>query len=305
MSAWRNAATYTSSAVTAAIVATAVLTVFALMIHPLLIVPVLIVGIVLVALASVRATNKRRVHVTYRLDAAAQKAFESMSHGVGWLANSRAVWRVLHEETLQRPANTKSVTRVPAQILRDKVANLLTNISVPSIVGGGETVIFLPNAFFVRRHAGAIEDVPYASIRVDVETTQFSESGHVPGDSKRAGTSWQYANKDGSPDRRRANNAQIPILEYARVTVSWRNYGCVFLVSNVDAARHFAKALQTMAKPKETAMPAQIPTASNDLVRALQNSIDRKKRLDELQRQSAAAPVETKPVTNAEWLGTN
>jgi uncharacterized tellurite resistance protein B-like protein len=324
-SAWRNAAIYTSSATTATFVATAILTFFAAMIRAWLSVPVLIIGIVLFAWTSARAANKRRVRIGYRLDPSAQKAFESMSHGVGWLTNSRAVWRVTHEELARRPANTTSVTRTPARIARERVANLLTNVTVSSIDAGGETIVFLPDSLFVRRHAGTIEDVPYTFIRVEVETTQFSESGHVPNDCERVGASWLYANKDGSPDRRRGHNPQIPILEYARVTLSWRSSGCVFLVSSVDAARHFATALQTMAmsqtaKPvepprkavtmaEETKMPAQIPIGSNDLERALQNSIDRKKRLDELERQSAAvhaAPVETKPVkTNAEWLGAN
>ncbi len=304
MAALREAATYKSPAVPI-LVAAAVAALFALAIEPLILVVVVIATIVLLVWASARAARRRRVAVLYRFDEAAARAFESLSNGAGWLAGSQAVWRVTHEELAQRPANTTSVTRAGARVSRGETANLLTNVAAPSIAVGSETLSFLPDALVVRGYASNVIAVPYASIRVDCETTHFSESQSVPGDSHRIGQAWLYANKDGSPDRRRASNRQIPVLEYGRIRLSWPHSGCVLLVSNVQAARHFANALQLrsqpLRKPPEATMQTHVPAGPTDLERALQASIERKRRLEELYREAAAA-APSPARASAEWM---
>lgn len=319
--ALRAAATSTSS-IASILVATAVAVVCALLISRWLLIPVVIAGLAFLSWGSARDARRRRVAVVFDLEDRARQAFDSLSKGVGGLASSRALWRVTHEELAQRPANTTSVTRVEMQVTRVEAANILTNVAVPAIVGAGETLLFLPDALLVRDHASNFVDVPYSFIRVDVETTRFSESQFVPADSQQVDSSWLYANKNGSPDRRRANNREIPVLEYARITLSWSRSGCVLLASNVQAARHFADALQAMARWRtsqpvapvakvtpEVKMPIH-PAAPTELERALQASLDRKRRLDELERQSAtlarAEPslrTQASPApTTGEWL---
>jgi uncharacterized tellurite resistance protein B-like protein len=308
----RAAATYTSSRTPIAIVTVAA-AFLALLVEPLLLLLILPVGIWLLVWTTKRDARRRHVAVQYRLDDRAARAFESLSNGVGWLQSSRAVWCVTHEELAQRPANTTSVVRVEAIAARGAVANIVTNISVPSIASAGETVLFMPDALLIRDAAPDVVEVPYSFIRVQVETTRFSESDFVPSDSQQVDSAWLYANKDGSPDRRRVNNRQLPVLEYARLTLSWRRSGSVLLVSHVPAARHFAKALQDMAEwraPKSVAAAIPVtevkmplsPTAPTELERALQASLDRKRRLEELARQAPAAVPLTPMQTNGEWV---
>lgn len=226
---------------------------------PWLAVVTVIASIVLLARAAEQDRRLRRVALLYRLDDRAAQAHDGVSNGVGWLASSRALWRITHEEPLQRPANTTSVTRAPAKAAHTQAENILTNVAVPSISAAGETFLFLPDALLIRDRAGNCTDIPYAFIRVELDTTRFSESGQVPPDSAHVGVAWLYANKDGSPDRRRTGNIQIPVLEYARITLSWKRSGCVLLASNVTAARHFANGLQArtqLSQPRwETPRP--------------------------------------------------
>lgn len=300
----RAAATHTSSR-TPILIATAVTAFLALVVMPLLLLLVLPAGIALFVWSTIRDARRRRVAVRYRLDDRATRAFESLSNGVGWLENSHAVWRVTTAESL---------TRTSTIVARGEAPNMVTNIRVPSIASAGETMLFLPDAMLIHDRASNVVDVPYSLIRVDVETMRFSESDSVPSDSRRVDSSWLYANKDGSPDRRRANNRQIPIVEYARVTLSWRRSGAVLLVSHVDAARHFARALQDMTqwrapKPVAPTIPATEvkmplpPAAPTQLERALQASIDQRRRLEELARQAPAPTMQPARVqTNGEWL---
>jgi uncharacterized tellurite resistance protein B-like protein len=306
--ALRAAATYKSS-MAPIVVAIAVAAVVAIYVQPWLIVAVAIGGLIVLLRASHAAIRSRRVAVVYRMDDAAARAFQSLSNGFAWLIESRAVWRITDEESVQRPANTTSVTRVAANLWRGDAANVLTNIGIPSITGSGETLHFLPDALLVRDAASNVVDLAYQSLRIECQSMLFSESApSVPSDSKAVSFSWLYANKDGSPDRRRSGNRQIPVLEYTHVVLSWRSSDFVLLVSNATAARHFVNALQAMAQfrgakaamaqpqpipEKKMLLPMQRPPApSTDLERTLQASIERKRRLDELERAARAVVVQ-------------
>ncbi|HET8772978.1 MAG TPA: TerB N-terminal domain-containing protein [Thermoanaerobaculia bacterium] len=311
--ALRAAATY-SSPQTAILVAVGIVACLVLVTLPLLLIVVVPAGIGLFVWSAARDARRRRVAVRYRLDERAAQAFESLSNGAGWLQNSRAVWRITHEARAQRAETATSIVRTGAAAARGEAANLVTNLRVPTIASAGETLLLMPDALLIRDGAGNVVDVPYSFIRAEVETTRFSETDLVPPDSKRVGSTWLYANKNGSPDRRRANNREIPIVEYARVTLSWPRSGCALLVSNVAAARHFAGGVQEMGrwrqqKPAAAAVPARevkmlVPSAGpTELERALQASIDQKRRQEALARSTPAPRPQAPAQAKGEWLG--
>ena len=57
-------------------------------------------------------------------------------------------------------------------------------------------------------------------MRLDVSQQRFIENGHLPGDAKVVDYTWRYVNKSGGPDRRFANNAQLPICLYDELLFS-------------------------------------------------------------------------------------
>lgn len=248
IAALRAAATYKSS-LTWIFAGLAVAAFVALAIHPWLLLLVGVAAIGVVAQANASAARRKRVAVVYHFDTAAARAYDSLANGVGWLASSRALWR-----------SDDSSGRTAALAGRG-APYLLTNIGVPSITSGGETLLFFPEVLVVRDHASNFVDVPYSFIRVECETTRFRETQTRPPDSRQVAITWLHTNKDGSPDRRRSHNPSIPVLEYARVELTWRRTGCVLLVSNVAAARHFANALNAFARPEapKPAAPVQVP----------------------------------------------
>ncbi len=314
----RAAATH-KSPIAGIVVALLIASIVAVATRPWLLVLVAVAGIAWISFASARAVRRRRVPVVYHLDQASTHAFESLGNGVAWLGSTRALWCVTHEEVSQRPANTTSVTRVPAQVLSGDAPNVLTNIPVPRIDAGGQTLHLLPDVLLVRNRMANFTDIAYSSLRVDCETTHFSDSQGTPSDSRQVGQSWLYANKNGTPDRRRRDNRAIPVLEYGRVVLTWRGSGCVLLVSSLESARRFAEAVQAMIRFRSPAAPPRAATEKpmltiaprtstlpTDLERALQASIDRKQRLQELEREAAAVvkPTARQPVadTNASWI---
>ena len=81
------------------------------------------------------------------------------------------------------------------------------------------SVYFLPDRILIRdgrRYAG----MPYQNCRIAGAATRFIESGKIPNDAERVGTTWKYVNKGGGPDRRYKNNPQLPILRYGELALT-------------------------------------------------------------------------------------
>ena len=57
-----------------------------------------------------------------------------------------------------------------------------------------------------------------SELEVDCEATRFIETDALPPDGKRVGEVWEKSNKDGSRDKRFAENRQFPVMEYGEIT---------------------------------------------------------------------------------------
>lgn len=184
--AWHAAATYKPP--TAAIITgTIILAVIALVVQPWLLLGVLLGAITALVSSDAHTARMRRVGVLYHLDAPSAQAFESLGNGVGWLGGSRGLWRVTNEERAAHPAYTTSVTRADAHASRGEAPNVITNVTVASVAAGGQTLLFFPDALFVRDGVYGFSAIPYSAIRVDYETSRFFETQFVPPDATQAG----------------------------------------------------------------------------------------------------------------------
>ena len=78
----------------------------------------------------------------------------------------------------------------------------------------GEDIFLYPGIALMPRADGAFALVDIRDIEIDGSAKGFHEEEGVPPDAEVIGHTWAKANKDGSPDRRFANNYQIPICAY-------------------------------------------------------------------------------------------
>jgi hypothetical protein len=86
-------------------------------------------------------------------------------------------------------------------------------------------------------------------VRIDYSSVSFIEEQTVPADAELIGHTWKKANKDGSPDRRFANNYQIPIVKYGDLRLTSKsglNEG--YMISNASLAEGFADAFATFQR---------------------------------------------------------
>jgi DNA polymerase-3 subunit epsilon len=94
-----------------------------------------------------------------------------------------------------------------------------SNIELPTFTSGKHSLAFLPDHVLVRS-ASKWSELDYSDLRVAYHPQRFIESGEVPRDSERVGTTWQYVNKNGGPDRRFNNNRQLPVMLYGEVELT-------------------------------------------------------------------------------------
>ena len=91
--------------------------------------------------------------------------------------------------------------------------------------------------------------VDLKNIRFNYSDSNFIEEESVPSDSKNVGYTWKYCNKNGSPDRRYANNYQIPIQRYGEIAISSsEGLNEEFMISNSESTELFITSLDNFVK---------------------------------------------------------
>lgn len=93
-----------------------------------------------------------------------------------------------------------------------------TNIKILSVQLPNESVSFFPDRIVIIKD-GRIATVAYDQLKVEYSAIQYIEE-HVTYDTKVLEMTWQYVNKDGSPDRRFKNNCQLPVCAYGELHVT-------------------------------------------------------------------------------------
>ena len=82
--------------------------------------------------------------------------------------------------------------------------------------------------------------VNYDDVNIRVSQKRFVERDTVPKDAVIVGSTWQYVNKNGTPDKRYSNNRQLPICQYGAVYLtSGTGLNVELQFSNVNKTQDF------------------------------------------------------------------
>jgi Protein of unknown function (DUF4236) len=147
-----------------------------------------------------------------------------MRDGFASLCECAVIWDVKsHRATDKLRERTTAETRVD----REKVTFGLGSCDliqweqkVPHFKNAKSGDLFLYPGFILYRAATeAFSVIDFHDVRPTALAVSFQEEQGVPPDSKVIGQTWAKANKDGSRDRRFANNTQIPVVLYASLTL--------------------------------------------------------------------------------------
>lgn len=170
---------------------------------------------------------RKNVVLFYDLEDDAALWFDRFVTSWDATSSSDKLWRTVQsgrvQTTYQHKVNAgvgSIVRRVSAEARIQQPKYLSTNIDIPTVRAGKETLYFLPDRLLVgsgKRYS----DVGYRHLNVRRSVTRFVEQpGHVPKDTQLIGQTWQYVNVKGGPDRRFKNNPALPVVQYGQLDIS-------------------------------------------------------------------------------------
>lgn len=115
---------------------------------------------------------------------------------------------------------------------------------------------FYPGFILYRTAREAFSAIEYHDVEGKASMLAFHEESGVPSDSKIIGQTWAKANKDGSRDRRFADNYQIPIAQYGQISFKsdnglWEEFhfsDFQRLVNFLNAWNDFAASFEPISK---------------------------------------------------------
>jgi len=123
----------------------------------------------------------------------------------------------------------------------------ITNIKVP-VFPLGKKLYFFPDRIFVTE-GKQIGTVNYKDLILEYGKMHMVIQSDPPNDSKLINHVWQYANKDGTPDKRHPDNKQLPVYEIGQINFkSETGLNESIQFSNPESSEIFVKALEEYTK---------------------------------------------------------
>ncbi|MER8523171.1 DUF4236 domain-containing protein [Mesorhizobium sp. M1076] len=214
-----------------------------------------VVGVIIVVFCAARYADgiRRAVVLVYEFDPEVLYRYRAFVEAFERISSAKAIWHVTAQGNVtNRKRHAGAGTLINRKGLTISIASpavVKTNISVPTVPVGSQTLHFFPDRVLVvnGKKVGAIE---YEDLRLDVNTTNFIEEDLVPSDARVVRYSWRYPNRDGGPDRRFKDNRQIPVCAYQEAHfTSSSGLNELIQVSTEGLLAQFAKELQNMAFP--------------------------------------------------------
>lgn len=192
----------------------------------------------------------KKIIVEYEFDDYGTHRIQMLNQAVAMLCNNKMVWQI---NTIQANASRKvnagasqSVGRKPVKFQKKKPYFLKTDAICYFIKLRNDQIFVLPDRLIVKGKKGW-GVVEYSELDVGVGSTYFIENSTPPKDAKVVGYTWQYVNKNGSPDKRYKNNRQLPKCQYGELNFkSATGLNIILYISNVENARSFKSLLSQM-----------------------------------------------------------
>ncbi|HKR58925.1 MAG TPA: hypothetical protein VJS64_04270, partial [Pyrinomonadaceae bacterium] len=195
--------------------------------------------------------KRKRVPVMYNLFGEYYGAFKELVDSIENLTSAKRIW---HIHTQIPTSDWKSHAGAHQLSTRTRIKPLIkspktvkTNVSIPCLPAGRQKLYFFPDMVCVF-DGGRVGAIDYDDLRFRASISQWIETERVPRDAKVIGQTWAHPNKKGGPDRRFANNRQIPVCAYGEGHFeSSSGLNELFMVSNPEALWRLAASFDRLS----------------------------------------------------------
>ncbi len=211
--------------------------------------PVMLLFIIFLA-GLIYHANASKIHVEYECDEYGTRRIQMLDQAMSELINNKSVWQIItkvaNASVKTNAGASSSVNRKSVKFIKKKPYFLKTDATCYNIKLQNDNIFILPDRIMVKgkKGWGAIE---YAELDITVASQIFIEDGVVPKDAEIIGYTWQYVNKNGSPDKRYKNNRQLPKCNYGALSVVSGNALNILLhISSINHAKSFLSIVNKM-----------------------------------------------------------
>jgi len=214
----------------------------------------LLLGLTGLLVGSRMDESRRSAVILYDLEVPIAAKYEAMTRAFDALAACAGKWHVDAGGTVRdihawkRNAGASHIVdKRPTTMGYGLPRVLKSNVTPPMMAVGKETLYFLPDILLVVEN-GKVGAVGYDMLSIQSQDSRFIEEGTVPRDAQVVGHQWKHPNKGGGPDRRFANNYQVPICLYESIHLTSRNgLNELIQVSRNGVAKPFSESIAAIA----------------------------------------------------------
>lgn len=184
-----------------------------------------------------------QINVDSSLSEVEKSAYRKLCEKFEKLLATEKIWMIDSSTTAQGKAWAgTSLTRHAATIYVGVFDFLKSDFDIPVLDAGSVRYYIYPKFIIRTKSVTDFEVYPLTQRSVTYSNVNFQEDEEMPTDALFIKNTWQYVNKDGTPDRRYANNRQLPVLKYGYLYLNTGMFRSLFMLSNNSATEEFAKA---------------------------------------------------------------
>lgn len=166
------------------------------------------------------------INLDYSVDADLLDKHEQLLSAWNQMCSSIMKWQITsYVDVTQKRNNAgadKNITRAPFQASKTLPYYIKTNAPHLTIKLKNEELILLPDQILIIKNS-SVGSISYADIKCEVGTSNFVETIGVCKDAEVVGETWEYVNKDGSPDKRHSENRKLSICKYGEIKITSSN----------------------------------------------------------------------------------
>ncbi|MFC7538130.1 DUF4236 domain-containing protein [Sphingomonas sp. GCM10030256] len=163
------------------------------------------------------------IEISFETGPVARQAYGALTRAFEKLRCSASIWDVTSDRSTNKVVERTMAGRT---LTRTKVSLGYTGSDLIRFDGramqfenaNGEEIMIYPGMVIMPRSDGAFALIDLREVTLGFSPINFHEDEGVPSDTKVVGQTWAKVNKDGSPDRRFANNYAIPVCLYGGLT---------------------------------------------------------------------------------------
>lgn len=196
--------------------------------------------------------SKYRISVDDDFDEYGSSCVSLMSSAMQAFSSCNKTWQIntvtANSSLKTNAGSAESVTRKQVSFSKKTPFFIKTNATCYYAKLMHSKVFLLPDRMVIKGRKGW-GMIKYDDLNLSVENQVFIESQEVPKDADVIGYTWQFVNKNGSPDKRYKNNRQLPKCRYGKVSVSaGQAMSAIFYLSNISKAKEFAENTSELAE---------------------------------------------------------